>query len=299
MKNDYLLHKYLNGDASDEEIALLKSSEEFKDYVILAEASNGFRLPDFDRDSNYQAILANRKRRLGGFSSWKRYAVQIAAVAVILLAGLVFLRNSGTQIETGIAEKKSIELPDGSLVRLNAASEIRFNKKEWAENRQLALSGEAYFKVEKGQKFSVNTSKGVVSVLGTQFNVFVRDSVLSVVCYEGLVAVGQGDRTEKLSAGKGLRIINGRWGVISEESVTEPAWLHDESVFNDVALSNVLAELNNYYNLTIILKEPALNQLQFTGSFPHNNLEVALRSICEPLKIRFEIDNDQVSIYAP
>ena len=299
MKNDYLLHKYLNGEASDEEIDLLNSSEEYKDYVVLAEASNGFRLPDFDHDSNFESILDKRKRRLGGGNSWKRYVMQIAAVAVILVAGLVFLRNSETHIETDIAEKQSIELPDGSLVELNAASEISYNKKKWAESRQLTLSGEAYFKVEKGQKFSVNTPEGVVSVLGTQFNVFMRDSVLSVVCYEGLVAVGQGNRIEKLSAGKSLRITNGRWGVISEETVTEPAWLHGESVFNDVTLSNVLAELNNYYNLTIILKEPALNQLQFTGSFPHNNLEVALRSICEPLKIQFEINNDRVNIYAP
>jgi ferric-dicitrate binding protein FerR (iron transport regulator) len=299
MKNDYLLHKFLNGEASEEEIAVLKRSEEYARYMALAEASKGFELPAFDREANYQEILANRTRRIGRSPGWLRYTTQIAAVAVILIAGILFIRNMDTRVETGIAQKQEFELPDGSLVRLNSASKMRYNKNDWKNDRSINMSGEAYFKVEKGQKFSVNTSNGTVSVLGTQFNVFVRDSILSVVCYEGLVAVEYQGRSEKLPGGKSIAITNGRWSPIAGVDITEPAWLHNESVFKDTSLASVLAELKNYYNLTINLQEEHLNQLRFTGSFPHNDLEVALRSICEPLKIQFEIANDQVKIYAP
>jgi len=56
-------------------------------------------------------------------------------------------------------------------VVLNSKSTISFNKTDWKNNRQLTLDGEAYFKVEKGSTFTVNTNNGSVTVLGTQFNV--------------------------------------------------------------------------------------------------------------------------------
>jgi ferric-dicitrate binding protein FerR (iron transport regulator) len=47
---------------------------------------------------------------------------------------------------------------------------------------------EAYFQVKKGQTFSVNTTDGVVKVLGTHFNVKQRKNYFEVNCFEGLVS---------------------------------------------------------------------------------------------------------------
>lgn len=299
MEQDYLLHKYLNGEASEQEIDLLKRSPEFADLVALADASKGFKLPAFDRDENYAKILAKRNKRIYRRPAWVRYTAQIAAVAVILIAGILFLRNSDTKIRTGLAEKQTIELPDGSEVRLNAESEVRYNEGKWNTQRDVVLSGEAYFNVKKGQKFNVITNNGTISVLGTQFNVFMRDSVLSVVCYEGLVAVERKGQTEKLPAGSSVRITNGQWGAITDISQTGPSWLQNESVFEDASLVAVLAELKRYYPITIELEASKMKQLRYTGSFPHDNLEVALRSICEPLKLNYEKQNKRLRIYAP
>jgi ferric-dicitrate binding protein FerR (iron transport regulator) len=64
---------------------------------------------------------------------------------------------------------------------LNAASKLSFNEKKWADQRALTLEGEAFFKVQKGQTFSVNTTAGVITVLGTQFNVKERKTILKYI----------------------------------------------------------------------------------------------------------------------
>jgi transmembrane sensor len=45
-----------------------------------------------------------------------------------------------------------VELPDGSLVWLNAGSKMTYNNFFSAENRKVTLTGEAYFDVTKNEK---------------------------------------------------------------------------------------------------------------------------------------------------
>ena len=84
-------------------------------------------------------------------------------------------------------------------------------KRNGQTKRDLTLEGEAYFKVQKGQTFSVNTTDGVVKVLGTHFNVKQRNNYFEVNCYEGLVSVTYNNETVKLPPGKTFRLINGTY----------------------------------------------------------------------------------------
>jgi ferric-dicitrate binding protein FerR (iron transport regulator) len=84
-------------------------------------------------------------------------------------------------------EMYAFSLPDQSQVLLNAGSQASFKSWDWSSNRAVSLQGEAYFKVAKGQKFTVETNLGSVTVLGTQFNVKARDNRFEVTCYEGKV----------------------------------------------------------------------------------------------------------------
>ena len=49
---------------------------------------------------------------------------------------------------------------------------FQFDKKRFTDERIIQLRGEAFFEVEKGSRFVVQTGKGAVEVLGTSFNVF-------------------------------------------------------------------------------------------------------------------------------
>ena len=72
-----------------------------------------------------------------------------------------------------MAETRNVILPDGSSVLLNRHSSLSYPKRFKSDNREVQLTGEAYFEVSKDQKhpFIVQTEHINVQVLGTHFNV--------------------------------------------------------------------------------------------------------------------------------
>tara|TARA_R100001369_G_scaffold92597_1_gene138628 strand:- start:3366 stop:4274 length:909 start_codon:yes stop_codon:yes gene_type:complete len=298
MEKDYALHKYLNGTATQEEIEQLKADPEYASYIKIAKTTQGFDTPDFDEEATFNAISEKLKQKpkVKKLNPWAT-VLKIAAVFAVLFAGYLYIDSLGTTISTSVAEKQNFSLPDGSEVALNANSTIEYNKNKWDNNRELELDGEAYFKVTKGNTFTVQTKNGAVTVLGTQFNVFARDKKLQVNCYEGLVSVAFNDTLIKLSAGKNLQIKNGN--ILTEhQSIAEaPSWINNESSFENATLETVLNELKRQYTITIDASEDLKNK-RFSGSFTHNDLDLALQLICDPLNLTYTIEKDQVTIYA-
>ncbi len=176
MEKEYLLHKWLNSEATPEELEKLKSDPEYASYVQIAAASANFELPKMDAEANFEAI-SNKIKPVRQLQKPHIFSVvwKVAAVVAVLLAGFYYISTLDTSVKTEIAQTETFLLPDNSEVVLNAGSKITYNKKNWDNSRELSLDGEAYFKVTKGNKFSVKTVEGTVSVLGTQFNVFARD----------------------------------------------------------------------------------------------------------------------------
>ncbi|WP_186987703.1 FecR family protein [Constantimarinum furrinae] len=298
MDKNYILHKYLNGEATAEEIAQLKESPEYASYIKISEVTGEFTTPSFDAEGNKKAIDAKigdpKVRTLSPFGMF----IRVAAVVMVLLAGYLYVSTLDTTVNTGIAAKETFLLPDNSEVVLNASSEIVYNKKKWNDNRALALEGEAYFKVEKGSKFSVKTSQGIVSVLGTQFNVFSRDTIFNINCYEGLVSVQFNDTLIKLPAGNKLKIENGTLVVHTQSNTQSPSWITNESSFDNASLATVIEELQRQYPIQITSQNTIVNK-RFSGSFTHQDLMIALRSVFDPLQLEFTVEGDQVHVYAP
>lgn len=297
MEKNYTLHKWLNREATPEETAVLKASPEYAPYLKIAEETSGFKIPEFDSKANFNGISENintktKVRKLYPISTF----LKIAAVLAVLIAGYLYISSKDTTIATQIAEKKTFLLPDASEIVMNSNSNISYSKKNWATNRKLSLKGEAYFKVTKGEKFSVNTPQGIVQVLGTQFNVFSRNSNFYVQCFEGLVSISYNDTIVKLPAGEKLKIENGTLVLHSTTSQKAPVWVSGESSFDNVTLITVLEELERQYPIKVTSQLSNTNR-RFTGSFTHNDLDLALKSICDPLKLTYSITKESVTIY--
>lgn len=297
MDNKQLLHAYLNGTATKEQVERLKAVPEYADYIKISEAAEGFNVPEFDEEGNLKAIheQLEEKPKVRRLNPWST-VLKIAAVFVLIFAGYTYFNSLETTVQTAIAEKQHLTLPDGSEVVLNARSSIEYNKNKWEKNRQLELTGEAYFEVEKGKRFIVNTEMGTVSVLGTHFNVFAREDMLNVFCYEGLVSVAFNDTLIKLPGGNGIKLIDGKIVERTQNKMTGPSWIANESSFNNVTLSTVLKELQRQYHITVNTPNEILDK-RFSGSFPHDNLDLALRLICEPLNLTYKINEDQIIIH--
>lgn len=298
MDKDYILHKWLNNSATEAEIEELKSSPEHADYLKIAETSSNLEVPTIYASTNFEAITP----KLVGQAKVKdlnplKAILKIAALLAVIIASYLYVDSLGTSIRTTIAEKNTFLLPDNSEVSLNSNSSIEYSKNNWSEQRELTLEGEAYFKVTKGNSFSVITPSGVVTVLGTQFNVYSRDNKFHVNCYEGLVSVAYNDTIIKLPAGTKLSIENGLMTSHNQTKKTSPNWITSESSFKNATLQTVLKELEFQYSIIIITKISDVNR-RFTGSFTHKNLNLALKSICDPLQLIYTIQDESVTIYA-
>jgi ferric-dicitrate binding protein FerR (iron transport regulator) len=155
----------------------------------------------------------------------------------------------------------------------------------------LELDGEAYFKVKKGSVFSVVTEQGSVTVLGTEFSVKSRDQYYEVVCYEGKVRV-DGIKLVELGKNELFRVIDTTLAETQSHQTLIPSWIMNESRFNSVPISEVFDEFERQYGVEFTRKGIPQDRL-FTGSFTHEDLNLALRSVTLPMNIRFEIVDDK------
>ncbi|MEO0525663.1 MAG: FecR domain-containing protein, partial [Bacteroidota bacterium] len=220
-----------------------------------------------------------------------------AAIAIIFAVSYFYLNSLDEHITAQYAQREEVTLPDHSEIILNAGSEISYSERNWAKERNVSLEGEAFFKVAKGKKFTVSTEDGVVTVLGTQFNVENRKGFFEVTCFEGLVSVTFNTTTVKLPAGTSFMAINGKIIEADIPNTAEPTWMNNESTFKSIPLTFVLNEFQRQYNVKVATKNIDIDQL-FTGSFSNTNMDLALRSISAPSQIKFKLEGNKVLFYA-
>lgn len=299
MKKEKEILKWFNGELSSKEIEDLKQSEDFETLEKIAHYAAHIATPEI----NAQEALANLKNRKLTKKTPKvrplyiKNFFKVAAVFAVVLTSAYFLfYNTNQSFETGIAQTKTFHLPDNSEVVLNASSKITFNEKNWDKKRALTLEGEAYFQVQKGKTFSVNTADGIVKVLGTHFDVKQRNNYYEVSCYEGLVSVTYNDKTVKLPPGKTFRVINKQMDESEDFNAETPAWLQKESSFTRVPLHQVIAEVERQYDIKIETQDVDTSKL-FTGSFTHTNQKTALEAITIPLQLSYSIKGKNVIFY--
>lgn len=299
MKNEKEILKWFNNELSGKEIEDLKQSEDLQTLEKINHYATQFETPKVDIQTALEAFEARNHSKKKPKVRTLNYKVfyRVAAVLAIALTSAYFLfSNNITSFETSIAQTKSVMLPDQSQAILNAGSKLSFNEKEWTAKRDLTLEGEAFFRVKKGQTFSVNTAAGVVKVLGTQFNVKQRKNYFEVTCYHGLVSVTYKQTAVKLPPGKTFRVINGTIEAVEDFNAKNPSWLEQESGFNKIPLDQVIAELERQYDIKIKTEGVDTSKL-FTGSFTHTNKQIALQAVTIPLKLSYRIEGETVIFY--
>ncbi|MCG2462828.1 FecR domain-containing protein [Flavobacteriaceae bacterium F89] len=299
MQNEKNILKWLNGELQGEALEKFKSTEDFRGLQPIMERTSAFRKPNFDTEKALSDFKALRKSRaeMKIRKPWR--AISAVAASLLVLISLYFIWNDqATTINTAYAETATVQLPDASEVIVNAGSTLSFNKNKWDRDREVTLKGEAFFKVSKGKKFTVLTNQGNVSVLGTQFNVSERGESFKVACFTGKVAVEVKGQQFILTPGKSIAVSEGNIGKIVDFRETAPDWIQNKSTFADVPFPVVIAELERQYAIKVEVDRNLL-QKNFTGAFVHDNLELALNSICFPLNLDYKILNDDtVRLYA-
>ncbi|MEP5253538.1 MAG: FecR domain-containing protein [Winogradskyella arenosi] len=295
MNREELIKKWLDHNLTPEEQIAFEQLEDAKPLTQMDEALKGFKNEGLSIDHSYLALQKELKLRQHKKSSWLKPALKIAAILVLGLSLYYYTATLDTAVETPIAQQSTVALPDASVVELNANSKLVFNKGRWSETRSVNLEGEAFFKVAKGATFDVITPQGLVTVLGTQFNVKQRQNYFEVTCYEGSVAVTHQDQSFNLKPGDTYSSIYGMTSTKTTNDLEQPQWLLGESSFKSVPLQYVIMELENQYDITITPQDIDSSRL-FTGSFTHNDLDLALQSVTIPLNLNYTISGKSILI---
>ncbi|GAA3637417.1 FecR family protein [Flavivirga jejuensis] len=293
MKRDILISKWLNNDLNDQELEAFKTLEDYDDLVKLNQGLQAFKVDDYNTSKELDAVLNTIKSNKKQSTHWFKPFMRVAAILAICFSLYYYTTTLDTTITTEFAQKTTIELPDASSVSLNAKSLLTFNKKDWKNNREVELNGEAFFKVAKGSSFKVKTKTGLVTVYGTQFNVKQWNNYFEVICYEGLVGVTYNSQETKLKPGNSFLIIDGKIIVKEKENRTSPSWLNNESTFKSLPYSRVIAEFERQYDVDITLINIDSRQL-FSGSFAHDNIDVAIKAITLPLHVTYSKVNNTI-----
>lgn len=300
MKNKENILKWLNRELSEEETLRLKKSDDYSTLEKIAHYSQQIDTPKVDVEKVYADFLAQTEttKKQGkvirfNFKNVYKYA---AALVILCTTSYFLLFNTTQEFKTSFAETKTFALPDNSEVSLNSNSNISFSDKNWENNRNLDLEGEAFFKVAKGKKFTVKTEIGDVTVLGTEFNVKERDNYFEVKTYEGKVKVDFNNTSVTLIKGKLFRVMNNKIDTTSTFDISENSWLQKESVFKSTPLEFVLAEIENQFGYTIKTKNIDTTKL-YSGGFSHKDINIALQSVTIPLQLSYKIDGKTITIY--
>ena len=295
MEKEYLLKKWLNDELTPSELEAFKELDDASLSQEIIQEAQRFKTPDSYRVDDFETFKTQKDTKKDTPTKvirlpWIQKLSGVAAIVVITL-GLYYVLTSQNQttITTELAQKETVALPDQSQVTLNAITSLSYSKDTWDEKREVSLEGEAFFKVAKGAKFDVLTQDGIVSVLGTSFNVKQRDQFFEVTCYEGVVSVAYNSKTIQLPAGTSFRLDHNK-ETQSTITVDTPQWIANRSVFSKVAIAEVFKELERQYDVHIDFSTID-STILFSGGFEHSDLTEALTGITAPLRMTYTTQN--------
>ena len=226
--------------------------------------------------------------------------IAAAAAVVFVIVGMTWLirrqepagRDTNTTswvvLNTAPGEKRTIQLPDSSLVYLGVASTLRYDAGYNSNNRSVFLEGEGYFVVRHGGRypFTVNTGNLATIDIGTEFNIrhYAGQGAVEVTVAKGRVEVhkqrgGNESRIAALGQGQQLQYDSAAARAVTvslPETSPVGGWRKGILVFRKQSLKEVTDELERYYNVSIRYANPAHTTILLTTLLDNRSLEEAL-----------------------
>jgi len=277
----------------------------------------------------------NRKPlfKRAGFLALVLSTVMVVVVGVIDPFGKTNIpapqQHETSEISTRYGSKTNIVLPDGSKVWLNAGSKITYDNEFGQLNREVKLTGEAYFDVVHNAErpFVIHTKAMDIKVLGTEFNVksYPEEKTTETSLIRGSIEVTLNDKraekiimkpNEKLVVSneeaaldtmllakkrkplKHAPIISlGSLNYFSLDStVLETSWVNNRLIFEDESFGELAIKMTRWYGVDFYFEDEDIKQLRFTGNFQDESINEALAAMQITADFNFTIIDKTVTI---
>lgn len=309
--NKELLEKYIKGEASSEERMdaykwILSHPAHYNRYLFEK------RLYEL---SIYQDEPESKNQNKNRYVLWMRIC-KYAAVSCAIV-GAFFIRDvlNNKDIEDSVlqaisvpvGQRTSVTLSDGTNIELGSNTKLVFPAIFEKDKRKVHLEGSAYFHVAENREkpFWVTSQQGAVQVTGTTFYVdaIPQYDIFKTSLMEGEIKIHPKNNPENvitLRPGQQSILKDGKLTVQIITDYDEFLWREGIIAFKDKTIEEILLQLQNYYNIPILIKRrtSSTNKHTYTGKFYQlDGIDYALQILQEQVGFSYERDEENQKIY--
>jgi transmembrane sensor len=195
-----------------------------------------------------------------------------------------------------------LELQDGTMVWLNAASSIRYPTVFVGRERRVEITGEVYLEVTKDSKmaFIVNVNNDAeVEVLGTHFNVmaYTDEPAVKTTLLEGAVKFSKGTVNRILKPGEQAELNrSGEMKVVNNANLEDViAWKNGFFQFHRASTQAVMRQIARWYDVQISYVGN-IPEEQLGGRISRNNNASEVLRILEISNVHFRIEGKKIIV---
>lgn len=304
-KIEEILPRYCSGEATVEECRMVEewigqSDENYRIVKQMYTIDQVMGTVQMESKVDMEKALASVSRKMSKAPShitwftWVQRAAAILFIPLLIAFAIQNFTSSPTEVAQMIEVKTNpgmtttVDLPDGTKVYLNSESSLTYPSFFCKDKRDVKLTGEAFFEVQKDleHRFIVSGPHHTqIEVLGTSFNVeaFERDSFISTTLVEGKVrfAYQKNRQSATVDMKPGQKLMydttSSQVKLIPTSGETETAWKDGKIIFQATPLPVALRMLEKRFNVTFVLSNNRLRGEAFNGSFTNQRLERILK----------------------
>lgn len=196
-----------------------------------------------------------------------------------------------------------VVLPDGTKVWLNAASTLKFPTAFTGNERNVGLTGEAYFEVAKnpGKPFRVTSAGQTIEVLGTHFDVNAYDDepVIKTTLLEGSIKLNSGSKNAVLKPGQQATLsLSGLTPIRVKNDIDVDAvmaWKNQLFEFNHDNIQTIMRQVSRWYDVDIAY-EGNIPEDRFEGKISRNVDVSQILKILELSGVNFRIEGKKIIV---
>ncbi len=257
-------------------------------------------------------ILANGKKisleslSNGEIASQSGIKISKTANGQLIYETIANTENTGTKpefntIEVPVGGQWQVVLPDHSKVWLNALSRITYPLHFTGNERNVEITGEAYFEVAHNAKmpFKVHCGTQTVEVLGTHFNImgYKDQEQIKTTLIEGSVKVSDGSVTKRLIPGEQAQVGLGKIMVTDNVDVEDVvAWKNGYFKF-DENLEAIMTKVAQWYDVEVVYQFKPDPNIVYAGKVSRSkNISSLLKIIAFDGDVHFKIEGRRIIV---
>jgi len=294
-------------DASDENHLIFKNAEKIWQSLNLLQEMRQYNTGKALSKVNTKLGQTKRNMQKSFLFYWQRIAA-ILLLPLLILSGIYFFRNNLTPNDTVVWQtittppgvKSQARLPDGTTVWLNSGSTLHYPSSFTNKERNVKLSGEAFFEVtkDKSHPFLVNLGEIGIEVVGTRFNVinYHEEKRTEIVLTSGKIKLyGQkADRRQvitEMQPGQKATYEQGENQVSLKYVDTDKytSWIDGKLVFRDDVMNEVVRKLDRWFNVEIEIADPEIADYVYTATFREETIGQILELLKRTSPIEYTI----------